>query len=290
MTAYSKILEDGAEPFFEEPPAERLVSIVIPAHNEELRLTATLVVYCEKMDEQFGENFEIVVVTNGCSDGTVGVANAAALEDPRVRVVEIEEAVGKGGAVLEGLRRAEGAAVVFADADGATAPESLVMLLEELANSDVAIGSRRMTESTITQPQPASRRLLGFAFARTARLLFGMPFRDTQCGAKAMRAEAARRLCDVVSETRWTFDLDLLLCARKLGLEISEHPVVWSDKKGSRLRYASTSWEVLQAFWTMKRRQRLPLAVLPEPPVLGEEEERDPDADETTPAVAQEVA
>lgn len=286
MTAYSKILEDGVEPFFEEPPTERSVSLVIPAHNEECRLRSTLVTYGKKLHEQYGENFEVVVVVNGCSDGTVGVANAAAVEDPRIRVVEIEEAVGKGGAVLEGLRRAEGAAVAFADADGATAPESLVMLFEQLDSSDLAIGSRRMTESTITQPQTPTRRLLGSVFAGTARLLFGMPFKDTQCGAKAMRAEAARRLCDVVSETRWTFDLDLLLCARRLGLEISEHPVVWADKKGSRLRCASTAWEVLQAFWTMKRRQQLPLVVLPEPPVLGEEEERDPDANETTPVAS----
>lgn len=283
MTAYSKIREDGPEALFAGSHTERLVSLVIPAHNEERRLYGTLVTYGEKMREQFGEDYEVVVVVNGCSDGTAGVAKAAAVENPRVRVVEIEEAVGKGGAVLEGMRRAEGGVVAFADADGATAPESLVMLFEELDRSDVAIGSRRMTESKITQPQTPTRRLLGFVFARTAGFLFGMPFKDTQCGAKAMRAEAARRLCEVVSETRWTFDLDLLLCARRLGLEISEHPVVWEDKKGSCLRTTSTAWEVLQAFWTMKRRQQLPLAVLPEPPVLGEEEERAPDADEKTP-------
>jgi hypothetical protein len=182
-----------------------------------------------------------------------------------------------------------GAAVAFADADGATSPESLIMLLGALERSDIAIGSRRLKSSTITLAQAPSRRLLGFVFARTARFLFGMPFKDTQCGAKALRAEAARRLCGVVSETRWTFDLDLLLCARRLGLAISEHPVTWADRGGSRLRYASTTWEVLQAFWTMKHRQQVPLEVLPEPPVFGEEGERTLEADERTP-VAREVA
>jgi hypothetical protein len=104
------------------------------------------------------------------------------------------------------------------------------MLLGALERSDIAIGSRRLKSSTITLAQAPSRRLLGFVFARTARFLFGMPFKDTQCGAKALRAEAARRLCGVVSETRWTFDLDLLLCARRLGLAISEHPVTWADR------------------------------------------------------------
>lgn len=289
MTVYSRVREHGMEPLFSEPQAEKLVSLVIPAHNEEGRLYDTLVVYGKEMRERFGDNFEIVVVANGCSDGTVEVANAATAENPQIRVVEIEEAVGKGGAVLEGLRRADGASVAFADADGATAPESLMMLIEELSHSDVAIGSRRLPNSTITQPQTWSRRLLGSLFAKTAKLLFGMPYKDTQCGAKALRADAARQLCEVVSETRWTFDLDLLLCARRLGLEITERPVIWADREGSRLRYASTTLEVLQALWIMKRRQLLPLAVLPEPPIFGGEGERAPEADEHTP-LAHEVA
>jgi glycosyltransferase involved in cell wall biosynthesis len=241
------------------------------------------------MRVRFEEDFEIVVVANGCSDRTVGVANRAATGDAQIRVVEIEEAVGKGGAVLEGFRRVRGEAVAFADADGATAPESLVKLLEELDRSDVVIGSRRMEGSIVTQPQTPPRRFFGFLFGRSAKLLFRMPFKDTQCGAKALRREVASRLCDVVSETRWTFDLDLLLCARKLGFKISEQPVIWTDKKGSRLRYVSTTWEVLWALWGMKRRQGRPLEVLPEPPVLGETGERVPRADEKSP-VAPKVA
>jgi glycosyltransferase involved in cell wall biosynthesis len=288
MTAYNSASEDGARSYFNELPPK--VSLVIPAHNEERRLSGTLAAYGRRMRERFEEGFEILVVANGCSDGTVAVASRVAAGDPQIRVVEIEEAVGKGGAVLEGFRRAQGAAVAFADADGATAPESLVNLFEELDRSDVVIGSRRVEGSTITQPQPQARRFFGFMFAKTVKLLFGMPFSDTQCGAKALRGEVARRLCDVVSETRWTFDLDLLLCARLLGLKISEQPVIWADKEGSHLRYASTTWEVLGALWGMKRRQWRSLEVLPEPPVLGEATERAPEATETTTNARQQLA
>jgi glycosyltransferase involved in cell wall biosynthesis len=249
-------------------------SLVIPAHNEEHRLFGTLIAYGKEMRERFEENFEIVVVANGCSDGTVGVAGRAAASGLRINVVEIEEAVGKGGAVLEGFRRARGEAVAFVDADGATAPRSLMKLFEELDGNDIVVGSRRMEGSIITQPQRLFRRFFGLMFANTARLLFEMPYRDTQCGAKALRGEAARQLCGFVSETRWTFDLDLLLCAHRLGLKISEQPVVWADKKDSRLRYVSTTWEVLGALRRIKRRQRWPLEVLPQPPVLGEAGER----------------
>lgn len=254
------------------------VSLVIPAYNEERRLSGTLAAYRRAMRERFEEDFEIVVVANGCSDGTVGVASTAAAEDPRIRVVEVEEAVGKGGAVLEGFRQARGTAIAFADADGATEPRSLVKLIEGLNHSDIVIGSRRMEGSVITQPQPLLRRFFGSGFAGATRLLFGIPFKDTQCGAKALHAETARRLCEVVSETRWTFDLDMLLCARRLGMKVGEQPVIWADKERSRLRWIPTTWEVLVALWSMKLRQRLPLKALPELPIVGEVGEREADA------------
>lgn len=234
------------------------------------------------MHGRFGHRHEIVVVANGCTDGTVRVAREEAAAFPQIVVVDIAEPVGKGGAVLEGFRRASGDGIVFADADAATAPDSLIDLLNGLDHHDVVIGSRRLNESIILQRQPLIRRALGLMFTSSIRLLFDMPFRDTQCGAKAFRREAARRLSRVISETRWTFDVDLLLTAEKLGLEVHEHPVVWEDRKGSRLRYVPTGYEVLKALWLMKHRQSQPLAELPSPPILGKEYERTPEAVETT--------
>ena len=245
------------------------ISLIIPAHNEEGRLPGTLTAYEEAMRRRFGSNFEIIVVANGCVDGTVRVATEAAAVSPQVRVLEIKEPVGKGGAILEGFRRAGGVGVVFADADGATAPESLLELHDRLDHHDVVIGSRRLNSSIITQPQPLARRAFGLGFAKIVRFLFGLPFKDTQCGAKAFRRTAARRLARVISETRWTFDLDLLLSASKLGLDVYEHPVVWADRAGSQLRYGSTTREVLQALWTMKLRQTQPFMELPEPRVIS---------------------
>lgn len=252
-------------------------SLIIPAHNEEERLPGTLTIYEEAMQREFGSDFEIIVVANGCADNTVEVATDAAAILPQLRVIDIEEPVGKGGAVLEGIRQANGDGVLFADADGATEPESLLELVDQLEHHDVVIGSRRLDGSTITRRQPMARRVFGLAFAKVVRLLFRISFEDTQCGAKALRRGAARRLARVVSETRWTFDLDLLLAARRLGIEVYEHPVVWADRAGSRLRYVATAFEVLRALWLMKLRQAKPLVELPEPPAIGEEDEREPE-------------
>jgi glycosyltransferase involved in cell wall biosynthesis len=261
-------------------------SLIIPAHNEEQRLPGTLAIYEEAMQREFGSDFEIIVVANGCADGTVGVATDAGAILPQLRVIDIEEPVGKGGAVLEGFRQANGEGVVFADADGATAPESLLKLLDALDRYDVVIGSRRLDSSVVTQRQPLARRIFGTTFAKAVRLLFGLPFEDTQCGAKAFRREAARHLARVVSETRWTFDLDVLLVTRRLGLEVYEHPVVWADRPGSRLRYASTTFEVLKALWLMKLRQSKSLVELPELPVIGAQSEREPEVVEVVEEVA----
>ena len=164
--------------------------MVIPAYNEEGRLPGTLSAYGEAMRRRSKSGFEIIVVANGCVDGTVRVAAEAV--SPQVRVLEIKEPVGKGGAVPEGFRRADGEGVLFADADGATAPESLLKLLDGLDRSHVVIGSRRLN-SIITQRQPLARRIFGMMFAKAVRLLFGTPFKDTQCGAKAPFSYVCRK-------------------------------------------------------------------------------------------------
>ncbi len=230
-------------------------SLIIPAYNEETRLPSTLEDYEETMRRRFGDDFEIIVVANGSIDNTVGVATDTATSLPHIRVFEIEDPVGKGGAILEGFRQARGERILFADADEATAPESLLELFDELDRHDIVIGSRRLDDSTITRPQPLLRRAFGLVFAKATRLLFGLPFEDTQCGAKAFRRPVAQQLARVVDETHWAFDLDLLLWARKQGFVVREHPVVWTDKEGSQLKFGSTAYAVLRVLGAMKLRE-----------------------------------
>ncbi len=222
-------------------------TLVIPAHNEEDRLPATLREYAAAATARYGDSVEIIVVANGSTDRTAAVADSMRTEIPQIRVIDIAESIGKGGAVLEGLKRAAGARVAFADADGATDPESLFRVVDGLDEADVVIGSRRIAGSRITRKQPLRRRILSRIFNRAVRVLFGLPYPDTQCGAKAFRAEPARRLAEVVCERWWAFDLDLLLSARRLGYSIVERPVTWSDGDGSRLKVGQTSFEVVRS-------------------------------------------
>ena len=232
------------------------VSLIIPAHNEAERLAETLDRYGGAFQERFGNGFEFIVVANCCTDETAQIARdyAVARPDLNLRVIEIAEAIGKGGAVLEGFRHAQGQRIAFADADGATAPESLVQLIRQLDHHDIVIGSRRVPTSVILKQQPLRRRIMSRVFAAGVRLLLGVRYWDTQCGAKAFRRRDARRLLDVVDETRWAFDVDLLLGAQELGLRVKEQGVLWADQAGSQLHMRRILPEVLSSLWRMKRR------------------------------------
>jgi glycosyltransferase involved in cell wall biosynthesis len=230
------------------------VSLIIPAYNEEHRLQGTLDIYERAFGAAYGEAYEILVVANGCSDRTLHVARSAQQRNPHIDVMNIPEPVGKGGAVLAGIERARGERIVFADADAATDADSLLELVAHTDRHDVVIGSRRLDTSLVTRPQPWQRRMLGSMFAWTARTLFGLPFRDTQCGAKAFGRTAACYLAARVQERRWAFDIDLLRWAQAARMDILEHPVRWEDRTGSRLRVLPTAWEIARSFWNMSRR------------------------------------
>lgn len=229
-------------------------SLVLPAHNEERRLEATLAEYTQAFLQRLGDSFEVLVVANGCTDQTAKVATDFAASCAQVRLIDIAAPIGKGGAVLAGFCEARGQRIMFADADGATEPESLFRVLDGLEDADVVIGSRHMAGSVITRQQPLRRRIFSRLFNVSVREMFGLPYHDTQCGAKAFRRHAARQLADLVEETRWTFDVDLLLWSGFLGYRVREVPVVWADQPGSTLRVGATFREVSSALWQLKQR------------------------------------
>lgn len=240
-------------------PARIAVSLIVPAHNEEHRLRPTLETYADALVERYGDEAEILVVANACTDGTVDVAREVAEDWPLVLVVDIPDRVGKGGAIVAGFGLARGERVAFADADGATAPESLLQILDALDEADSAIGSRRLPASSVVRHDP-TRRVLSGVFGLAVRHGLGLPFRDTQCGAKAFRADVARTLARQTTERRWAFDVDLLMRARVLGYSVAELPIRWADQPGSQLRLVPTAREVVGALWRLRRAQRVALA------------------------------
>lgn len=225
----------------------KLLSIVMPARNAEQEIARTLDDYLAYFSESYGGDFEIIVVPNECSDSTVDIVSDYGSRYPVIRSRVFEESIGKGGAVIEGFKLAGGDTLSFVDADGATGPAELLKLVEALGEHQVVIGSRWLPESRVLTKQPCARRLASRGFNLLVKLLFGLPFRDTQCGAKVF---TKRALDDVLSEletSKFAFDVELLYKLKKRGYSIVEVPIVWENKPQSTLNLQTVIPEMLFA-------------------------------------------
>jgi glycosyltransferase involved in cell wall biosynthesis len=212
------------------------LSLIIPAFNEAQRIGPTL-----RRAHQFlaarPARFEMLVVDDGSTDGTVALVTALAAELPGLRVLCSPANRGKGHAVRLGMRAAIGRIRLFSDADGSTPIEELDALLRVLAaGADIAIGSRYLAASRVTRPQPWFRRVWSRLANRVVQRLLLPGVADTHCGFKAFTAAAAEQIFGTCTVDGWSFDLEVLARARAQGLRIQEVPVRWENDERSKAR------------------------------------------------------
>jgi glycosyltransferase involved in cell wall biosynthesis len=224
-------------------------SVVIPAFNEELRIGRTLRRYATRLS-----GWEIIVVLNGCTDRSAQIAKAAAADHPGIRIVEIGARAGKGGALARGLGLARGDVVAFTDADGATDPAELARLCDLVGPADAVVGSRWLPGADVVVPQPLIRRAASRVFNLLVRVLFGLRFTDTQCGAKAFRAQTLHSILPEVETANYAFDVDLLLALQRSGASVVEVPTRWRDVDGSKVRLVEGAIKMLFAVMRLRLR------------------------------------
>lgn len=222
-----------------------LLSIIIPAHNEERRLPDSLTKIDAFLDQQSYAT-EVIVVENGSIDNTVGVVQEFAAAHPYVRLLMVETR-GKGLAVKAGMLAARGEFRFICDAD-------LSMPIEEIAKFlpadreagdcsqeyDVAIGSRE-APGAVRYNEPWYRHFMGRVLNWIIRILALRDFQDTQCGFKMFHAPAAEDLFKVQTLSGIGFDIELLFVSRKRGYNILEIPINWYYSEESRMRLVGDS-------------------------------------------------
>lgn len=180
---------------------------------------------------------QVIFVDDGSTDGTGSCAEELlAPEFPRLRVIRFDKNSGKGAAVRAGIAAAEAPLVLFTDVDMSVEPTDIPALVDALESVDVAIGSRSVPESVV-ESFNVQRRIMGRTFNRFVQAVTGLPFLDTQCGIKAFRTPAARLLFHLTNARRFAFDVEILVLARQLGLEIAEVAVYWHEKQESSVRF-----------------------------------------------------
>jgi dolichyl-phosphate beta-glucosyltransferase len=217
------------------------LSVVIPAYNEEKRITRTLHAAANYLHKRRTPS-EIVVVSDGSRDNTGGVVSdfiaeweQANPQSPvRVCLLAYEPNRGKGHAVRYGVLRTEGMRVLFMDADLATPIEELPLLESALQKGEgVAIGSRPLRQSTLLVRQPWYREGAGRIFNKMVQLAATPGIADTQCGFKLFTREAAHEIFRRCVLDGFSFDVEALFLARRLGYTIAEVPVRWAHQEGA---------------------------------------------------------
>jgi len=216
------------------------VLLLIPAYNEEERIGPVLRDYAEYFRENYDGEFRAVVVLNGCRDNTLGVVEEVAVEYQEIEPLNFQDPIGKGGALIDGFKKAAEAQAVltgYVDADGATPPSAFHELVKQCAagEADCLIGSRWLPGAVLHQSQTRLRRIFSRGFHTIVGALFWMGIRDTQCPAKVMRREAVEKILESLRIADLAFDVNLLFSLKRAGFTVKEVPIEWTDKLGSKV-------------------------------------------------------
>jgi hypothetical protein len=171
---------------------------------------------------------------------------AAAAKHPFISALDFPAPIGKGGALIEGLKLAGRADLIgYVDADGATAPGAFHELVQHSGEADCVIGSRWLPGAVLHQAQTNRRQFASRVFHTIVQLLFWLNIRDTQCGAKVMRREVVEKVQADLCIADMAFDINLLYAVKRAGFRILELPTEWTDQMGSKVALGRTSLTML---------------------------------------------
>jgi len=262
-------------------PTQPFLSVVIPAYNEEKRITGTLLAIDKYVNSKRfkeilraqnylrdGEGYEILVVSDGSKDGTARVVEKFTTLIRNLRLVANAQNHGKGYVVRQGMLEAKGLYRLFTDADNATPIEEVEKLLpyikgiewqgggvaKDVGVYDVSIGSIGLKESAVGKAEPLLRVMLGKMSNWLIQIVAVWGIHDTQRGFKLFTAEAARNVFSRLKIDRWAFDIEALAVSRKLKYRIKEVPITWFHDPDSRVTagaYIKTLFELFKIKWLL---------------------------------------
>lgn len=229
------------------------LTVIIPAYNEEKRIGQTLESIAEYLENQEYTS-EVIVVSNGSTDQTVAVSESFKDRIKNLHVLDIPSKGGKGYAVQQGMLKAVGDFAVFLDADNATKIDEMDHFWKYFEQGyDVVIGSRALSGSVITNPQPWYRKILGKGGNLLIQVLLLPGIKDTQCGFKAFSKKARKAIFPYLTIFGWGFDFETLAIARSKGLNIKEEPITWHDEGDSKVKPVDAAISTLKELFKIRK-------------------------------------
>jgi dolichyl-phosphate beta-glucosyltransferase len=241
-----------------ETQKELRLTLVIPVYKEHRRMRESLEAVAAFVSASEGVAADVIFVDDGSPDNSADLINAFIVDrdDPSLRLIRYPVNQGKGYAVKTGVLAADGAYILMSDADLSTPLVDWLRLKAALdAGADIACGSRAVRGAHIGKPPPLHRRLLSRIFNWLVRAAGVHGIRDTQCGFKLFRAEAAKTIFGRMRTRRFAFDVELIALARDLGYRVAEVPVNWDYGGHSTVRiFSSGGRMVFDVFLLVARR------------------------------------
>ena len=215
---------------------EEECTLIIPAYNEEKRIErclADISTYRGPIIFVCDGNDRTPEIIRSYIDSQV--ADESGKKYPDITVLSFNERLGKGGGITAGMKAATTEYIGYCDADGATPISEMRRLFSEIETCDCAFGSRWLAASKIEKSQSFSRKLQSRIFNLCVKLILGIPFKDTQCGAKVFKRTAVDALLPRVRSSGFAFDAEILYILYRGGFMIKEVPILWSEMGGSHV-------------------------------------------------------
>lgn len=214
-----------------------MLSIVIPAYNEEKRLPEVLNRMLSYLKKRKLKN-EIIIVADKSKDDTLGIAKNYSKKYKNIRYIYNPKKQGKGYAIKKGVLASKGSLVLFTDADTSTPITELDNFMPQIKGYDMVIGSREHKDS-IVKNKLVSRVVLGNLGNILLRLILIKKIKDTQCGFKLFKGHIARELFSLSRIKGFGFDFEVIFLAQKNGYKIKEMPVNWAYCEGTKVTWQS---------------------------------------------------
>ncbi|MCX6729911.1 MAG: glycosyltransferase family 2 protein [Candidatus Portnoybacteria bacterium] len=223
------------------------LSVVIPAYNEEKKIAITLIDMDRYLSQQ-DYNYEIIVVSDGSKDNTVGVATKTGKLIKNLRVIDNKENHGKGYVTKQGMLEAKGEYRIYVDADNAISIDQIENFWSEIKEYDIVIGSIEVRGAKIQENAQWYRRWLGHLAKYMIRFIAGLwDIKDSQRAFKLFPARVAENIFPRLRIERWLFDVEILSLAKKLKYKIKEIPVEWINSGDSKVTIKS----YIRSFWDL---------------------------------------
>ena len=230
-------------------------SLVIPMYNEKSIIADTAKTLSDYMSEHF-EDYEILFSNDGSKDGCDEIVRQLNL--PHVRVTGYPNNQGKGCAVRTAVLEAEGDIVMFTDADLAYGTDVIARVAETFAanpDADVVIGSRNLSKDGY-EGYTLLRKLASKTYIKVLCIAGGFRLSDSQCGCKAFRGEAAKKIFSRCEVNGFAFDFEAILWSQRYGCKIVEMPVKIINHRESKVHVISDTFKMLRDLRKMKKRIR----------------------------------